>query len=352
MKRALLSIAILLCTTTTQAQRVDPQAPLKNFAARVLPRCPGGTLTLEAIPGGPAGFDTYGATIRSSDKYCGGQKYLLHSPKSQQVLVGSIIQIPAGAQPVATRIATEAGRLLSAAMTATVAPFPLPDGLKAVTISRQTPYGPFGYNGFLDQSGKFLLIGFRSSLSSDPSKLFREQLGADTASRRGTKTSKVEIIEVSDFQCPTCAKAHEKLEPLFRQNLAKMNYIRVDLPLFENHDWAVQAAMGGRAIQKAAPAKYWDYVDWVFKNQESIEKRKDFDAVLREYADDNDIAWASLQKTYTSATERQALLDQVSRAFTIGIASTPTFIVNGQIMGYGPEGTFTTDAIKSALGVK
>ena len=46
------------------------------------------------------------------------------------------------------------------------------------------------------------------------------------------------------------------------------------------------------------------------------------------------------------------LLDQVSRAFSVGIASTPTYIVNGQIMGFGPEGKFTEKAIKDALGVK
>ena len=48
--------------------------------------------------------------------------------------------------------------------------------------------------------------------------------------------------------------------------------------------------------------------------------------------------------------ERQALLDQVSRAFAVGVASTPTFIVNGQIMGFGPEGTFTIESIKTAIG--
>jgi hypothetical protein len=58
-----------------------------------------------------------------------------------------------------------------------------------------------------------------------------------------------------------------------------------------------------------------------------------------------------VSKIYNSKTERQALLDQVSRAFAVGVAATPTFVVNGQIMGFGPEGTFTMDAIKSAVGV-
>ena len=68
MKRALLAATILL-SFGAEAQRIDPTANLKNYAARVLPQCPGGTLTLESVPGGPAGFDTYGLTLRSTDKY-------------------------------------------------------------------------------------------------------------------------------------------------------------------------------------------------------------------------------------------------------------------------------------------
>lgn len=351
MKRALLAVTVLL-SLSADAQRVDATATLKNFAARVLPRCPGGAITLEPIPGGPAGFTTYGVTLRSSDKYCGAQKYLLHSTTSNQVVVGQIVQLPPSDKPAHVRISEETTRILGAPMKATIAPFGLPDGLKAVSIMRATEHGNFGYHGFLDKSEKFLLIGLRSTLNGDPAQLLREQLNVAKAARRGAQASKVEIIEVSDFQCPTCARAHEKLEPLIRQHLSKINYVRVDLPLFENHDWAIQAAMAGRAIQRVAPAKYWDYVDHVFKNQEAIGKRRDFDATIKEYAEDNDLNWAEIQKIYRSAPERQALLDQVSRAFSLGIASTPTFIVNGQIMGYGPEGAFTTEQIKAAIGVK
>ena len=235
-------------------------------------------------------------------------------------------------------------------MKATVAPFPLPDGLKAVSITRTIPYGTFAYNAFIDASEQFLIVGFRGLMNTDPARTLRDAMNVAAGARRGSATAKAEIIEISDFQCPTCARAHEKLEPLIRQHLSKINYVRVDLPLFENHDWSIQAAMAGRAIQRVAPAKYWAYVDHVFKNQEAIGKRRDFDATIKEYAEDNDLNWAEIQKIYRSAPERQLLLDQVSRAFSLGIASTPTFIVNGQIMGFGPEGSFTIDAIKQAVG--
>jgi protein-disulfide isomerase len=348
MKRTIFLLTTLLVSAAAQAQ-MNSQVALKNYATRTLPRCPAGTLTLEPVAAGPANFNAYAVTLRSSDQYCGTQKYLLHSPKSQSVLVGSVIPLPTDHRPAHTRISEEATKLLGKPVTAAIAPFPLPDGIKAVSIVRQTPFGPFSYNAFLDESQNFLVVGSRGSLKTDPAVTLREALGVATAAaRRGNPKSKVEILEVSDFQCPTCARAHEMVEPLIQKNLSRVNYGRIDLPLFEHHDWSVQAAMGARAIQRVAPEKYWQYVDFVFKNQEKI--KQPFDKVLEDYLEDNDIDKAAVQKIYASKAERQALLEQVSRAFAVGIASTPTFIVNGQVMGFGPEGTFTIEAIKSAIG--
>ncbi|HEY0140845.1 MAG TPA: thioredoxin domain-containing protein [Thermoanaerobaculia bacterium] len=353
-KITILTLAsLLLCSTAfAQSKIVDPTAPLKAYAAKLLPRCPGGVLTLEPInEPGPVGFRAYGVTLRSSDQYCGTQKFLLHSPKSNQVLIGTVIPLPADARPAAQRVSAKASELLSKKLTASVAPFPLPDGIKAVTMSRETEYGPFAYRGFIDSSERFLIVGTRGNLQEDPAKALRNAIGTAGAARRGNAAAKVEIIELSDFQCPTCARAHEKIEPIIQKNLSKLNYIRIDLPLFEHHEWALPATLAARAIQKVAPNKYWSYVDTVFKHQEQIGKQT-FAKWFANWLEDNDVDPAAISKITSSKAERTAVLEQVSRAFDLGVNSTPTFIVNGQIMGFGPEGTFTIDSIKSALGSK
>jgi protein-disulfide isomerase len=217
---------------------------------------------------------------------------------------------------------------------------------------KDTQFGPFSYHGFVDSSSTFLVVGSRGNLKLDPGRSLVDALRADTAGvHRGKKTAKVEIIELSDFQCPTCGRAHKKVEPIIAKNLSKINYTRLDLPLFEHHEWSLNAALGARAINKVAPTQYWKYVDFVFGNQEAIGKTA-FDTVLKDFCTDHDIEWARVEKIYKSPDERAALLDQVSRAFDNGINSTPTYIVNGQMMGYGPEGTFTIEAIKKAVGAK
>lgn len=350
MKRTLLAVLTALVCTTASAQSADPTASLRNWATKMLPRCPGGAVVLERVAeAAPQNFVVYAVTLRSQDQYCGKQTYLLHSPKTQQVLLGTILPLPADTRAANLRVAETTSEILKTKITATVAPFPLPDGVKAVTMTKPTPHGPFAYHGFVDGSERFLIVGIRGSLQSDTVKTLLDSLNASTtAIRRGKKDAKVEIIELSDFQCPTCARAHEKLEPLIKANLGKISYARIDLPLFEHHEWSIPAAMAGRAINKVAPGKYWEYVDYVFKNQEAIGKM-DFDKFIKDYAEDHDISWKAFEPHYRSKTDKAALLDQVSRAFDVGINSTPTFIVNGQILGFGPEGTFTYEAVRAAI---
>ena len=327
-------------------------AALKDYAVHTLAKCPDQKVTIERVDkAGPIGFIPYMVTQTSSDSTCGRQTTLLYSPLTQQILIGTVIDLPPDSRNVDVRVAERSMEVLKTPLTASVSKFPLPDRLKAASIYKQTPYGPFAYHGFVDASERFLVVGTRGSLLMPPSKSLIDALNLQNGVRRGNPKAKAQIIELSDMECPTCRRAHLELEPIIEKHLAKVDYIRLDLPLFEHHEWALPAAMAGRAIEKVAPKEYWKFVDYVYKNQEEIGKRK-FDDVFREYCQDRDINWPAVEKIYRSPTERAALLEQVARAFDNGIVSTPTYIVNGQIMGFGPKGTFTIKAVKDALGVK
>jgi protein-disulfide isomerase len=350
MKRFLMAAAAVLVSISAFAATADSD-PLKTYATRALPRCPNATVKLERMDvQGPTGFVLYKVTVTSTDEACGRNTFLLHSPISNQILTGTIITLPEGG-PLEQRLSSRASELLKTPITTSVAKFPLPDGVKSATMTKQTEWGPFNYHGFVDASERFLIVGTRGNLLVDPSKTLVESLNAAAGAKRGNKTAKVSIIELSDFQCPTCGRAHKKIEPLIAKNLSKVNYTRIDLPLFEHHEWAVSAALGARAIQKVAPAKYWSYDDFIFKMQETITK-ENYEKVLRDFTSDNDIDWKAVEKIYKSPAERTAVLEQVSRAFDNSIISTPTYIINGQAVGYGPEGTFTLDMIKKAIGAK
>jgi protein-disulfide isomerase len=350
MKKAFLAITLALLPLCASAAGVDVAA-IRNYTLKALEECPDPKLELKPIlNGGPAGFVMYEATLTSSDKDCGRHVYVLVSPVTQQVLLGTVFPLAPG-ENLNARVSALASELLQAQIRVTSGGFPLPDGLRAVSMVKDTKFGPFSYHGFVDSTSSFLIVGSRGNLQVDPSKSLRDALNVGAAVQRGNKDAKVEIIELSDFQCPTCGRAHKTIEPIIEKNLSKVNYHRIDLPLFEHHEWALSAALGARAILKVAPAQYWKYVNFVFANQEAIGKT-DFDTVLKDFCSDHDVDFAKVQAVYKSPAERSALMEQVSRAFDNGINSTPTYIINGHMIGYGPEGTFTIGQIKKALGVK
>jgi protein-disulfide isomerase len=350
MKTIFALLAVLAAAPSLVAQSI-PTATLTKYAEQSFPLCPGQTFKLDQImQPGPAGFDIYQVVQTSTDQYCGSQKYLLVSPRTKQTILGTIIRLPQDSRPVHLRIADHATNILKTPISARIAPMALPDGLKAVSMTRPTQFGQFSYDGYVDGSEMFLLVGLRGSLNDSPEKSLKETLGVSNGVRRGDPKAKNEIIELSDFECPTCGRAHKMLEPLLAKNISKVNYIRLDLPLFEHHEWSFQAAMGARALQRVAPKFYWEYVNTVFANQETLTKET-IDAFVKNFFTDRDINWTDAEKIYASNAERQALLDQVSHAFAAGIASTPTYIINGQPMGYGPEGEFTINAVRKAIGL-
>src|ERR1700687_5898102 len=100
MKTLLALFAALMATPSLHAQSIS-QATLAHYAEHAFPLCPGQALKIEPITqAGPAGFDTFKVTQTSSDEYCGSQKYLLVSPKSQQTILGTIIRLPEDTRPV------------------------------------------------------------------------------------------------------------------------------------------------------------------------------------------------------------------------------------------------------------
>src|SRR5215212_1032936 len=177
MKRLLLAaLAAALPLSAAHAAPVTDMVALRAYVTKALVRCPGPKLKIEPIEqSGPANFLLYDVTLESSDENCATHKLLL----------GTAFILPQDSRPIAMRITEHTSKMLKQPVTATVSPFPLPDGLKAVSIAKNTKYGPFAYHAFVDASERFLIIATRGNLREDPSKTLLESIGAAKAVRRG-----------------------------------------------------------------------------------------------------------------------------------------------------------------------
>jgi protein-disulfide isomerase len=341
-----LTLTLALAVEATASTQIDPA--IQQYVRRSLPVCPGSSFQIQRLDEGPDGFTAYRVTQSSSDNRCGRSGTLLVATSGDQMIYGDVIPLPEARESAEQRLSALASRLMKKDVQAKLSKEQSPNGLRRVSMISGSSQGDFGYNGWLDRSEKFLIIGRVGSKKIDPGVSLLSAIGASNGMVRGNTMGRVQIIEISDFQCPTCKRAHDVLEPFIKRNLSRISYTRLDLPLFENHDWVFTAALASRAIQQIAPAQYWNYVDYVFGNQPVL-KKNNIERAIREFAEDNGIEWKTLSAAMGSAPGKKELLAQVTRFYDNGIYGTPTFLVNGQVVFYGNDGDHLRSHLESLL---
>lgn len=349
MKRLLLLLTLAISSTAAAAPVNNPQ--LEGFLRKAMTVCPSPTFVIEPITEqGPAGFDSYRVTQTSkTDERCREVNFAMASKTSNQVILAAVFPIPSDGRPLETRVRETTDRVLEKKTSVSIGQMPLADGLRKVTIAYDTPFGPLRANAFIDSSSRFVMAGRSLDRTQDPRRQFLKAVGSDGAARKGTKGAAVEILEISDFQCPSCMHAHGKMEAFLKKHPGKVSYARLDLPFFEHHDWAMQAAVVARALQRTAPSKYWPFVDFVFSNQEAI-TGKNVEAKIKEFLSDNDVDWKTIEPAWKSKEEKRALLDQISRMYDNEVYATPTFVVNGQRVFYAGDTDFMFKYIETLIG--
>lgn len=195
-----------------------------------------------------------------------------------------------------------------------------------------------------DQEEKKQLLAYADRLRSNagvqvflaPPQAPVYEIATDDQPSRGNPDAKVTVVQFTDFECPTCARAHPGLEKLIEEFGSQVRFVVRDFPL-DQHKHALKAAEAAEIAREHG--KYWEYAALLYKNQPSLEIEE-----LRDYAvsiglDREEFATDLNSGKYASKVERD-LLDGEK----IGVDSTPTFFVNGRkVPGY------TYEAVKAAI---
>ncbi|MEW6776882.1 MAG: thioredoxin domain-containing protein [Bdellovibrionota bacterium] len=169
-----------------------------------------------------------------------------------------------------------------------------------------------------------------------------EKLTLDDLPSRGLKGSKVLVVQISDFQCPFCAKSHEAMErEIFPKYKDRVEFRFKQFPI-GHHEWASRAA--AVSLCAGEQGKFWEAADFFFSHQIEIEARTfgDFlDRLTRE---------AKLEKAVLAACLEKGEADQKARrdfdeSLAAGIQGVPTVLVNGWKL----EGLLETGDIEKAI---
>jgi len=118
--------------------------------------------------------------------------------------------------------------------------------------------------------------------------------------------------------------------------------ITKDLPL-ASHRYARQAAEAARCA--GAEGRYWSYHDRLFAEQPRFTEDR-----LIQYAVDVGLERQAFARCLAERRFARAVDADLTQARALGIASTPTFLINGRVLvGAHPLETFRS-AVDNALG--
>lgn len=342
-----LAFSLLVCAPLIAAD-VDPK--LDRAVRDSLPVCADAKVTYGDVPLSlPPRFKATLVEVGSPSHTCEGQ-YVAITSSAGSFFLGS--PWPIADEEGATiedKLKNFTWRNMREAMTATIERKHNADGLFPVTLAQATENGTMPVRGFVDPEGKVFFFGSFRPMNVDARtarmKTFEPYLANSPA--KGAEKAKVTIVEFSDFQCPSCARAANYVDPILAKHGDSVRYVRFDMPL-TGHAWAFPAALAGRAIYRQKPELFWEYKKQVYANQAQLNPFSFWD-FARGFAEDHELDL----KKYDADLESQELKNQIlagaGLALSTDIRATPSYLVNGAIVSAGTEGKDLAAYVESQL---
>jgi protein-disulfide isomerase len=146
----------------------------------------------------------------------------------------------------------------------------------------------------------------------------------------GPKNAKAQLVEYADFECPSCATFSPTVDKLLKQNPKSFSFAYRFFPLTSIHKNSVPAAEAAYAAYKQN--KFLQMYDALYKNQQSWSSLGNVDTVFTDYAKQIGLNVGQFTKDYKSKDTTQFVKDSEKQALDLGLFSTPTFFLNGNLI--------------------
>jgi protein-disulfide isomerase len=161
----------------------------------------------------------------------------------------------------------------------------------------------------------------------------------------GSPDAKVQVVEYASASCSHCAKFNNTVFPAFKAKYIDTGKVHYTLKEFLTPPEEVAAA-GFLMARCAGKDKYFTVLDAIFTNQPEMFQSGDFRGVLLRIAQSVGMTEEQFNKCVSDPDALKALNARVQQAIKDGVASTPTFFVNGKKVA---EGEVTLEKLSAAI---
>lgn len=162
----------------------------------------------------------------------------------------------------------------------------------------------------------------------------------------GSDSAPVEIIEFLDFECPACQNFATVQMPTIRQQLIETGKVRWrtrDYPL-SGHPYSRFAAHAAQCAGEQA--KFWEMHDQLFLDHSWAQTGRDPSRLFRRMAGQAGLDVARYDECMASARYAGRIEASRLEGERVGVNGTPSFFVNGRLVGGGVP---TSDQLKAIV---
>jgi len=166
--------------------------------------------------------------------------------------------------------------------------------------------------------------------------------GAAPAHFKGSESSPVLVEEFADFQCPTCAVVHPRMNEVHSRFGNRIKFVFRNYPLTTIHRNSYDAAVAAEAA--GFQGKFWDMQNLLFVNQTQWSNAVQPRSLFEEYASKIGLDIDRFKNDMLGFGAKGRVDEDMRRARALNLTGTPTILVNGKVVN-----SYETEAIAFAV---
>ncbi len=182
-----------------------------------------------------------------------------------------------------------------------------------------------------------------AELAPGAGNISEQKSGASSPHIRGEANAPITLEEFGDFQCPPCADLWLVLTTIERDYGAKLKVIFREYPL-QMHKYADLAARAAEAAGKQD--RFWEMHDLLYRNQSIWSSSTAVEGIFNKYAFNIGLDLERYKADLTSEEVRVRILADQERANSLGVKSTPTLLLNNNLL---PPGSVSEPGLRAAI---
>lgn len=169
----------------------------------------------------------------------------------------------------------------------------------------------------------------------------------------GDPNAPVKIIEFADFQCPGCGSYWSSMEADIVTQYVETGKVFYTYAPFsfvgsfvQNNPWDESIKSAEAAFCANDQGQFWDYRDYIFANQSGENQGAFSRERLLAFAKKLSLDEKAFKECLDSDTHYQDVMDANDYATSMGITSTPSIMVNGEVVELADLVTKIEEALK------